>query len=148
MTLYGPECSGKVPERDRLAVGNEVGLAVSGVRRLGGIDGKRKEFLGTQDMRPGCVNDICEVEEVAVVSNLELGLASGENLKHSGKELSVPGPGVKDQKTITFRVAKAGGVGLFKYTQTAQTISMRVSTFLPCGSHLTPSSHQLPIKFN
>lgn len=87
-----PHCACKVPERYWLAVGDEESFAVDtlAVKGYGG-----QELVCVEQRHEGeyvavCnVSDICKVEEVAVVANLEFCLAFAVGGDHLGENLDV-----------------------------------------------------------
>lgn len=87
-----PHCARKVPKVDWLAVRDEEGLAVNPlcVDRNGwqelvcGEKGQDSEDVSVSD-----VLNICEVEEVVVVTDLVLGLSVFVSLHHLGEQLHV-----------------------------------------------------------
>lgn len=87
----GPDSTGKVPEVDGVVVGDEKGLAVDllVVKGGGGGGGGGKEEAGGQEVSVGDVANVCEVEEVEVVADLDLVLAVVVGGEEAGEGLAV-----------------------------------------------------------
>lgn len=83
--------AGKVPKVHGGVVGDEEGLAVDlfVVEGRGGGGGGAEEALGGEEVGVGDVADICEVEEVEVVAELDLVLAALVGVVETGNELNV-----------------------------------------------------------
>lgn len=89
----GPDGAGEVPKVHRLAVCDEEDLAGDGVGGVGGGVGELVDHaLGGEDVGVSSVLDVCEIKEVVVCAELELGLAVFEHRDHRGEHLPVAGP--------------------------------------------------------
>lgn len=87
-----PHGACKVPEVHGLSVCNEEGFAVDAlvVERDSGQDLVRvQEGLDSEEVAEGYVLDVCEVEQVLVGANLELGLALAVCADHRRQQLDV-----------------------------------------------------------
>lgn len=87
-----PHFARKIPKVHRLPIGNEEGFAVNTLDVQG--DGGQ-DFVGMEqsenreDVTVGDVFDIGEVEQVCVITDLELGLSLAARSDHLGKQLNI-----------------------------------------------------------
>lgn len=92
VTCLMPDFARKVPEVNRLAIGDEEGLTIHTlcVQRDGGQNFVgMKESQNSEDVTMGNILNICKVEQVCVVADLELGLSFAVCGDHLGKQLNI-----------------------------------------------------------
>lgn len=92
VTCLMPDFARKVPEVNRLAIGDEEGLTIHAlcVQRDGGqnfVD--MEESQNSEDVTMGDILNIRKIEQVCVVADLKLGLSLAARGDHLGKQLNV-----------------------------------------------------------
>lgn len=92
VTCLMPDFARKVPKVNRLAIGDEEGFTIDTlcVQRDGGQNFVgMKESQNSEDVTMGDILDICEIEQVCVVADLEFGLSFAARSDHLWKQLDI-----------------------------------------------------------